>query len=140
MEFLGIGPLELLFILLIALLVIGPKDMAKSARTFGKHLNRLYKSEAWKTVMDASQTIRTLPDRLAREAALEELDETRDLINQTSREIDDAARETTAGLEAWTKPVDPIEGVESDEATQNTSADDSASQENEAAGDAGAKA
>ncbi len=73
MEILGIGPLELLFILLIALIAVGPKDLGKAARSMGRLLNQLYKSEAWQNLGEASRNIRALPNRLAREAALEEL-------------------------------------------------------------------
>ncbi|MFQ5922872.1 MAG: hypothetical protein ACE5M4_08515 [Anaerolineales bacterium] len=73
MEILGIGPLELLFILLIALIAVGPRDLGKTARSAGRLLNQLYRSEAWKNLREASSSIRTLPNRLAREAALEEL-------------------------------------------------------------------
>ncbi len=73
MEILGIGPLEALFILLIALIAVGPKDLGKAARSAGRMLNQLYKSEAWQNLGEASRSIRTLPNRLAREAALEEL-------------------------------------------------------------------
>ena len=78
MEFLGIGPLELLFVVLIAILVIGPKDIGKTARTVGQMLNRLYKSEAWKTLQVASNEVRNLPNRLAMEAEME-LEELREL-------------------------------------------------------------
>ncbi|MFQ5942569.1 MAG: hypothetical protein ACE5JF_03340 [Anaerolineales bacterium] len=73
MEILGIGPLELLFILLIALIAVGPRDLGKAARSTGRLLNQLYKSEAWQNLGAASRSLRTLPNRLAREAALEEL-------------------------------------------------------------------
>jgi len=73
MEILGIGPLEVLFILLIALIAVGPKDLGKAARSMGRLLNQLYKSEAWQNLGEASRNIRSLPNRLAREAALEEL-------------------------------------------------------------------
>ncbi len=76
MDFLGVGPLELAFILLIALLVLGPREIARFARSVGRFLNRLYRSEVWDTLSRASQEFRNLPNRLAREAALEELDET----------------------------------------------------------------
>lgn len=75
MDFLGVGPLELLFIILIALLVLGPSDLATVARRAGRLLNRMYTSEAWSTLTRASRDLRNLPNRLAREAALEELDE-----------------------------------------------------------------
>jgi len=73
MEILGIGPLEALFIVLIALIAVGPKDIGKAARSAGRLLNELYRSEAWKNLSEASRSIRALPNRLAREAALEEL-------------------------------------------------------------------
>ncbi len=75
MEILGVGPLELLFIVIIALIVLGPRDLAKSARSAGRYLNRLYRSDAWRSITRASRDLRDLPNRLAREAALEDLDQ-----------------------------------------------------------------
>jgi sec-independent protein translocase protein TatB len=89
MEFLGVGPLELLLIIVIALIVMGPRDMAVAARKLGRFLNQLYKSETWRTVMEASRSLRTLPNRLAREAALEELDEIRDDLKKSGEELRD---------------------------------------------------
>lgn len=88
MEILGIGPLEALFVLLIALVVVGPRDLGKVARSAGRMLNRLYRSEAWRNLSEASRNLRTLPNRLAREAALEELDQVRrELREEVTREV-----------------------------------------------------
>ncbi|MBM2850772.1 MAG: Twin-arginine translocase TatA/TatE family subunit, partial [Anaerolineales bacterium] len=54
MEFLGIGPLELMFIVLLILLVFGPKDIARMARSIGQFLNRLYRSENYKIIQKTS--------------------------------------------------------------------------------------
>jgi len=77
MEILGIGPLEAIFIVLIALIAIGPRDLGTSARSLGRTLNRVYRSEAWHSLTQASRNLRGLPNRLAREAALEQLDQVR---------------------------------------------------------------
>lgn len=106
MELLGVGPAELLFIILIALIVIGPKDMGKVARSAGRFLNRMYRSEAWKTLTQASSELRTLPNRLAREAAMEELQEVRQELEGAGEELQSGARQVRRGLEAWT-PKDP---------------------------------
>jgi len=98
MEFLGIGPLELVFILIIALIVIGPRDMAKTARTAGRFLNRLYKSEGWRTFLEASRSLRGLPNRLAREAEREEFKELREL-----------KKEMTQAGQALTKDIKTME-------------------------------
>lgn len=108
MEFLGVGPMELAFIVLIALILIGPRDLAKTARSAGRFLNRLYRSQAWKTLNEASQNIRTLPNRLAREAELEELKEVKQTLDQT-REALNPAKNLTGGLQAWTNPPVPKE-------------------------------
>jgi len=104
MNFLGIGPLELIFILLIAMIVVGPRDLSKTARTLGQYLNRLYRSEAWRTLTDASRTLRTLPNRLAREAALEELDEVGRSMEQTKQDLSKELAGIDDEMTAWTRP------------------------------------
>ena len=71
MEILGIGPSELLFIIIIALIVLGPKDMQKAGRTVGRWLNSLVTSDGWKAFQQTSREIRGLPTKLMREANLE---------------------------------------------------------------------
>lgn len=67
MEFLGVGPLELIFILIIALIVLGPKDLEKTGRTVGQWLNRIVQSDAWKALKTTSQELRRLPTQLMKE-------------------------------------------------------------------------
>lgn len=71
MEILGIGPSELLFIIIIALIVLGPRDMQKAGRTVGRWLNSLVRSDGWKAFQQTSREIRTLPTRLMRDANME---------------------------------------------------------------------
>jgi sec-independent protein translocase protein TatB len=73
MEFLGIGPFELVAILLIAILVIGPKDLERTARTLGRALNRIFQSDSYRAIQHMSQELRQLPNRLVEEAKIEEL-------------------------------------------------------------------
>jgi Sec-independent protein translocase protein TatA len=71
MEILGIGPLELLFILLIALILLGPTDMVKAGRTLGRILRKTILSP---TFVEMQKIIRNLPNELMRQAGLEEED------------------------------------------------------------------
>ena len=75
MEFLGIGPAELVFIVIIALIILGPRDMQKAGRTIGKWMRRIVTSDGWRLFQQTSREIQTLPNRLMREAALDELKE-----------------------------------------------------------------
>ncbi len=73
MEILGIGPAEFAFIIIIALIILGPKDMQKAGRMFGKWLRQIVTSDGWKLFQQTSREIQQLPTRLMREAGLEEL-------------------------------------------------------------------
>jgi Sec-independent protein translocase protein TatA len=74
MELFGIGPLELLLILLLALIIFGPKDIEKAGRTLGRSLYKLINSETWRSLTQVSKKMKSLPDTLIREAGLEELE------------------------------------------------------------------
>lgn len=89
MEILGIGPSELLFIIIIALIVLGPKDMQKAGKTMGRWLNNLVRSDGWKAFQQTSKEIRNLPTKLMREANLE---------------MAEAEREMRKALDTTTKP------------------------------------
>jgi Sec-independent protein translocase protein TatA len=75
MEIFGIGPLELLFIILLALLILGPKDMVRIGKNIGQGLYKIVKSDTWKTVRQVSEKVRTLPNELMREAGIEEMNQ-----------------------------------------------------------------
>lgn len=88
MEIFGIGASELFFIIVIAIIVLGPKDMQKAGRTIGRFLNQLIRSDGWKIFQKTSTEIRNLPRNLMREANMElqEVDkEVRQTIDPRSR-------------------------------------------------------
>jgi sec-independent protein translocase protein TatB len=68
MEILGIGMSELVFIIIIALIVLGPKDMQKAGKTIGRFLRNIVTSDGWRVFQQTSREIRSLPTRLMREA------------------------------------------------------------------------
>jgi sec-independent protein translocase protein TatB len=76
MDIFGIGPLELAFIILLIIIIFGPKDIANTTKTVGKSLNKLIRSDAWKTINQTSRELRNLPNRLMRESGLDELEQT----------------------------------------------------------------
>lgn len=100
MEILGIGPSELIFIVIIALIVLGPRDMQKAGRSLGKWLRRIVTSDGWKLFQQTSREIQTLPNRLMREAALDELREVQKDLRQpieSASSSADSSRIATGG-------------------------------------------
>jgi Sec-independent protein translocase protein TatA len=79
MELLGIGPLELLTIFIIILIVLGPKDMVKAGQTIGRFLRQIVMSDAWRSMQQMGREIRTLPNKLMRQAGIENLELDKDL-------------------------------------------------------------
>lgn len=72
MDFLGVGPIELIFVLVIIFLVLGPDDLAATGKKIGRFLSTVRKSDFWRGVNEVSKEIRSLPTTLMREAELED--------------------------------------------------------------------
>ena len=72
MDLLGVGPLELVFILLIVFLILGPNDLAATGKKVGRFLSTVRKSEFWRGVTQVTKEMRDLPTTLMREAELED--------------------------------------------------------------------
>lgn len=93
MEFLGIGPLEFFFIIIIALIILGPKDMVKAGKTIGSFLRKVLTSEGWQTVQAASRELRNLPEKLMNEAGIEDIQEEMNSIKQIGQKIGDEVQQ-----------------------------------------------
>ena len=100
MDILGIGPTELVFIILIALILLGPKDMQKTSRTIGRWLRNMTRSDNWRAFRDTSREIRNLPNRLMREANLEDLEKD---VGKIGKEIQEST--DLKGYGAWSNPA-----------------------------------
>jgi len=88
MQLLGIGPLELLLIAVIAVIVLGPKGMVRGAREAGKAIRKIVRSPIWHDIVDTSREIREFPQKLAREAGIEkDLEDLRRSTQGTLNEI-----------------------------------------------------
>lgn len=98
MDILGIGIPELFFVVLIAIIVLGPKDMQKTGKTIGKWMRKVVMSPEWREIKDASNKIKSIPNQLMREANLEEFEQyKRDLDITMPKE----KKTEKAGYGAW---------------------------------------
>lgn len=107
MEILGIGAPELIFILIIALIVLGPRDMQKAGRTIGRWLNQLIRSDSWKVFQRTSTELRNLPRNLMREANMEAAEMERELRNAIDPRIDPKSATTQDKAAGPTPNVSP---------------------------------
>ena len=72
MEIFNIGPLEFLFVLVIALVVLGPKEMVNTAKKLSRGIAKIIRSPFWASMMDTTREIREFPRKIMRETGLEE--------------------------------------------------------------------
>ena len=148
MELLGIGPLEVMLILLIALIILGPKDIVKTGKTVGKVLRKIVTSPTYHMVQNTSREIRDLPNRLMRESGLDELQSQLptnadlnkqfglDELNQNMIKPPEVKKDDA--FSAWTTPAGASAGAEADPPGDETPlADSPKTQENQATGDSG---
>lgn len=92
MDIFGVGASEILFILILALIILGPKDMQKAGKTIGKWLRGVVTSDGWKVMRQTTHRLRTLPHELMRETN-EELKDIKDIkdIGEIRNELKDAS-------------------------------------------------
>lgn len=118
MEFFGVGPLELFFIVFLALILIGPKDMVKTSRTLGAWLNKFVRSDTYKVIQKTGAEIRDLPNTLMREANLEEarseMERWKQDVNQIggSQEIRQAISRSFDEKQLFTPPAEETPSAE----------------------------
>jgi Sec-independent protein translocase protein TatA len=125
MDFLGIGPLELIFILLLLFILINPKDIQKTGQSIGRTLRKIVTSDQYRVVNQTSKELRNLPNKLIREAGIEEttkdipnLKEIGEDLNTTLKTVGSDLHSTLVdagtGLEQDIEDMKPIETEESD--------------------------
>lgn len=84
MKFLNFGIGEILFILLLLVIIFGPKSLVKTAREAGTFLRKVTKSPYWQEVWATRRELEEIPKMIAKEARL---DETMRELNLESRNI-----------------------------------------------------
>lgn len=113
MNILGIGPLELVLIAFIALIVLGPNDLVKTGRTLGRWMRKVVMSQEWKAIQSASRELRTLPNKLIREAGIEEaqkaIKEQVTDVRRISQGIQGDIKHIQTDLSSWITPSQTIE-------------------------------
>jgi Sec-independent protein translocase protein TatA len=116
MELFGIGIWELLLIILIALIVLGPQDTVRAGRNIGRAVRRFFSSEEWRTMLQASRDIRKIPDKLLEETGL---DHPEDIFPSEAEirhdagldELEQNMSQWKADLSSMSKGTDPNTGA-----------------------------
>lgn len=132
MNIFGIGPFEIVLILLVAFIFLGPRDMAKTGRTIGRFLRKIVMSSEWRAIRQVAHEIQTTPNRLIREAGIEEMEQMRQELKSLDpmkpmgkSPANPRPVEAENSLDAWTQPpsqtiLPPAPPAAPDSSTPNT--------------------
>ena len=74
-----VGAGELGFLVLLIIIFIGPKRMSETSKDIGRWLNKFVRSDTWVALKEVSNAIVHAPNRMMREANLEDLQRELDL-------------------------------------------------------------
>lgn len=91
MKIFNLGVPEIIFIIVLALIILGPGNMVKVAKDAGSLIRRITKSPYWKEVWATKRELNELPKMLAKEA---QLDETIRDLDRESKSISSSVAST----------------------------------------------
>jgi Sec-independent protein translocase protein TatA len=88
MNIFGIGFPELLLIFIIALIVLGPRNMVSTSQQLSRAIRKFISSNTWRSIINSTQEIRDIQDKIINDTGLPETlktlqDSTRDMVIPT---------------------------------------------------------
>jgi len=89
MKILNVGALEVLFIVLLAFILLGPKRAVETAGNLGRWLKKFTKSQFWKDLVATSKDIQEFPRKVMDEV---ELQETLEELERSSSQVNSILR------------------------------------------------
>lgn len=96
MQLFNVGALELIFILLLAFIVLGPKKAIKTAGEVGQWIKKLVSSQFWQDLMATSREIQDLPNKVMEEA---DIKKTIEDLDRSKREFDTIVKDSGSELQ-----------------------------------------
>lgn len=110
MRIFNVGLLEIVFIFLLALIVLGPRKAIETAGDIGRWLNKLMKSQFWKELMITSREIQDLPRKIMNES---EIQTTIKELNHAKSEIQEMFVEEGYGPVTNLNDNQPVDSLDS---------------------------
>jgi len=72
MKLFNIGLPEVLLLLILIFIILGPSRLVSSARSLGSWFRKVSKSQLWKEILSTSNEIKEFPQKIMKEADLDE--------------------------------------------------------------------
>lgn len=88
MRFFNIGIREVILLLVIMLILFGPKQMQENARNLAKGIRKFVRSDTWRTFLGLVDDVNTIKDEVIRESGIKEVQDSLRGVNRQLGEMD----------------------------------------------------
>ena len=94
MRIFNVGIREVILLLVIMLILFGPRQMQENARNLAKWIRKLVRSDTWRTFLGLVDDVNTIKDQVIRESGIKEVQDSLRGVNRQLGEIDADLRRT----------------------------------------------
>ena len=94
MRIFNVGIREVILLLVIMLILFGPRQMQENARNLAKWIRKLVRSDTWRTCLGLVDDVNTIKDQVIRESGIREVQDSLRGVNRQLSEIDSDLRHT----------------------------------------------
>lgn len=88
MRIFNVGVREVILLLVIMLILFGPRQMQENARNLAKGIRKLVRSDTWRTFLGLVDDVNTIKDQVIRESGIQEVQDSLRGVNRQLHEID----------------------------------------------------
>ncbi len=106
MRFFNVGIREVILLLVIMLILFGPRQMQENARNLARGIRKFVRSDAWRTFLGLYDDVNTIKDQVIRESGIQEVQDSLRGINRRLNDIDSDLRRADP-MRTEDRPAEP---------------------------------
>ena len=88
MRIFNVGIREVILLLVIMLILFGPRQMQENARSLAKTIRRFVRSDTWRTFLGLVDDVNTIKDQVIRESGIKEVQDSLRGVNRQLGSLD----------------------------------------------------
>ena len=112
MRIFNVGIREVILLLVIMLILFGPRQMQENARKAAQTIRRFVRSDTWRTFLGLYDDVNTIKDQVVRESGIQEVRDSLRGVNRQLHDIDTDLRSTNLNREETADSAQPVSETE----------------------------
>ena len=112
MRIFNVGIREVILLLVIMLILFGPRQMQENARKAAQTIRRFVRSDTWRTFIGLYDDVNAIKDQVVRESGIQEVRDSLRGVNRQLHDIDTDLRSTNLNREETADSAQPVSETE----------------------------